>query len=810
MRDDTLFFITEDEDALYKGADHKYLRRIMTGKAKPKYHYIYSATSVKHGGKPKVGEKVRIDHEGKKGHYEITHDHDDGHISVKHDETGHTMKVEKGKLQSLFHGQHGTSIDKQLQEHKRINAQAGKTGTAKQQAIAQANLDKFRDVYNLPKGEPKAEPKAGSDPQATFAEWQKNNPEDGYSALDVVRNEADYAPGDALSGKHDSKENAYIIDDYPYGSKRTQMKVWKETKEGKGQRVMRMTKNPKTGSWNKPKASIYSPAMGLSMDESGHVKSDALNPNNATSSQEFYAKHGDALVDPKVKTLAAGFSTYHEAIEGGMAEPEARKLATESIAAARDKAGVVMPKQKPTPKKRVKGAIKSRAGLENAIAGKIYSDYKMGKGRDRAVMPDQLSTLSDARKEELSIPNPKWSGGSEVIKISSLTDAELHAEAKARDIEHEHGGSAEPKAPEPIPYKKGSLEQPLLDKDGKDLGTLRVNSMDQSIKGQPSQYGATLNMPDGSQFKVRVYGDGKFKLSPSNGTGAYSSAEMDVNTRLPASGMASQIKAVVADADAENKADEDKVYGGRDKEVVAQIDANKKERKAKAKAEAMPTMKAAARAAVHRGMNPDISKRTEQSREWNRAVMKFGGQFTDHITTPEADAMMEEALANLKAEDLKDPQTVGHTKSGKKIHAHPGVTKTATAKKYEGWSPADHKDAAAHFEANGGPSAYSLAKMHKDAMYGAVDTKRVKSSYSDNMEAKARQGDHKGALAMAQAANMKASVKKHELSVYQQEQGYIPPSKDDQEKAKKEAEADKATQARRRAERVEREASIWK
>ncbi|MCP4498880.1 MAG: hypothetical protein GY822_02805, partial [Deltaproteobacteria bacterium] len=273
MNDFNVFYINSDADALFKGADHKYLRRIMTGKAKPKYHYIYSATSMKHAAKPKVGEKVRVDHEGKQGHYEITHDHDDGHISVKHDETGHTMKVKKDKLQGLFHEQHGTSLDKQLREHKRIHAQAQKTGTKKQQAKAKANLDKFRDVYDLPKEEaPKAAPKTKSSDD-NFATWENEKAETGYSAGDIVAGKSPYKVGDVLSGKHDSAETAFIIDDYPYGRKRTQMKVWVESKGKTGQRTMRQTKNPKTGRWNKPKASTYSIGTGLFIDESGHTKS---------------------------------------------------------------------------------------------------------------------------------------------------------------------------------------------------------------------------------------------------------------------------------------------------------------------------------------------------------------------------------------------------------------------------------------------------------------------------------------------------------------------------------------------------------
>lgn len=91
--------------ALAKGADHKYVRRIVTGKASPKYRYIY-AGDLKPGrrsrAKPKVGEKIKVSHEGQAGHYAVTKVHDDGHVEVHHDETGHRMKIKADKLHDLF------------------------------------------------------------------------------------------------------------------------------------------------------------------------------------------------------------------------------------------------------------------------------------------------------------------------------------------------------------------------------------------------------------------------------------------------------------------------------------------------------------------------------------------------------------------------------------------------------------------------------------------------------------------------------------------------------------------------------------
>jgi len=75
---------------------------------------------------------------------------------------------------------------------------------------------------------------------------------------------------------HDSMNNAYVIENYPYGFLKTQMKVWVESLPKKGDRVWRQTLDPKKNRWNKPKASTFSPIMFLYIDEKDHVNSDGI------------------------------------------------------------------------------------------------------------------------------------------------------------------------------------------------------------------------------------------------------------------------------------------------------------------------------------------------------------------------------------------------------------------------------------------------------------------------------------------------------------------------------------------------------
>lgn len=73
---------------------------------------------------------------------------------------------------------------------------------------------------------------------------------------------------------HTTEATAFVVDDYPYGfTARTQIRYWLEYKAKKGWRFVSQTKNPKTGAWNKPKASTYTEwGAAMYLDENNHVQ----------------------------------------------------------------------------------------------------------------------------------------------------------------------------------------------------------------------------------------------------------------------------------------------------------------------------------------------------------------------------------------------------------------------------------------------------------------------------------------------------------------------------------------------------------
>lgn len=81
---------------------------------------------------------------------------------------------------------------------------------------------------------------------------------------------------DILLG-HNSEENGYVVHNYPYGGKRTDIRYWIENKVISGihnWRFCSQTLNPKTNRWNAPRCSTYSDKpllMGINPDNN-HVE----------------------------------------------------------------------------------------------------------------------------------------------------------------------------------------------------------------------------------------------------------------------------------------------------------------------------------------------------------------------------------------------------------------------------------------------------------------------------------------------------------------------------------------------------------
>jgi len=118
-----------------------------------------------------------------------------------------------------------------------------------------------------------------------------------------------------INEKYNNEENALIVENYPYGYKRTKIRYWIESVKKKGDRFCSQTLNPKTNKWNKPKKSIYNAVMVLYKDEKDYIqylglyrstsKEDYLNFIKKVGNYEF-----NDLQKEELKILRAYIKTY--------------------------------------------------------------------------------------------------------------------------------------------------------------------------------------------------------------------------------------------------------------------------------------------------------------------------------------------------------------------------------------------------------------------------------------------------------------------------------------------------------------------
>lgn len=110
---------------------------------------------------------------------------------------------------------------------------------------------------------------------------------------------------EALYG-HTDEESAYVVADYPYGFRlRTQIRYWIETKRGQGQRLMAQTMNPKTGRWNKAKASTYSNVKAMYLADNGHVETFSLGGFDKEETIARFEESFPELVETDFYTIEA-------------------------------------------------------------------------------------------------------------------------------------------------------------------------------------------------------------------------------------------------------------------------------------------------------------------------------------------------------------------------------------------------------------------------------------------------------------------------------------------------------------------------
>lgn len=132
-----------------KAAHHKYLRRVLTGKTKPRYRYYYTVSGGKglgHHDEIAVGAAFRMKDSGKDGHFEVKADHGDGHVTIRHDESGTEHKIHKDALAGMLRSEHAEAIQSAADKAKaaalKTLAEARESGSDKHVERAKAEAAK--------------------------------------------------------------------------------------------------------------------------------------------------------------------------------------------------------------------------------------------------------------------------------------------------------------------------------------------------------------------------------------------------------------------------------------------------------------------------------------------------------------------------------------------------------------------------------------------------------------------------------------------------------------------------------------------
>ena len=112
-----------------------------------------------------------------------------------------------------------------------------------------------------------------------------------------------------------TEENPVVVENYPYGFKRTQIRYWVESVKKKGDRFVSQTLNPKTNQWNKPKKSTYQAVIVVYRNEKDYITYNGLyGGTDAEEYKAFIKFKGDLslneLQEEQLKVIRAYIKAY--------------------------------------------------------------------------------------------------------------------------------------------------------------------------------------------------------------------------------------------------------------------------------------------------------------------------------------------------------------------------------------------------------------------------------------------------------------------------------------------------------------------
>lgn len=136
---------------LEKGAGHKYIRKVPTGrvgkKGKPIYRYYYKVTGghgLAHDEELRHGSAFKIKDSGREGHFHIV-GVDGDNVVIEHDESKRRDTVSKASLRAMLHAEHAQAIAGERDKHLRNLTAVEQHGSEKQKATVRKRAQAFQE-----------------------------------------------------------------------------------------------------------------------------------------------------------------------------------------------------------------------------------------------------------------------------------------------------------------------------------------------------------------------------------------------------------------------------------------------------------------------------------------------------------------------------------------------------------------------------------------------------------------------------------------------------------------------------------------
>lgn len=127
---------------------------------------------------------------------------------------------------------------------------------------------------------------------------------------------------------HTNENNAYLVNDYPYGGLRCRIRFWVDNHPIKGARFVSQTENPKTSRWNNPRKGTYYKFGGsMYLDDKNHAQFQGISEfSKAKEILDYLSKFPLAPLSMQFKLYVANKRVLANRTSRGEAVVSIRKV----------------------------------------------------------------------------------------------------------------------------------------------------------------------------------------------------------------------------------------------------------------------------------------------------------------------------------------------------------------------------------------------------------------------------------------------------------------------------------------------------